>query len=342
MADRRSERATDGTPTLTFGLQNPRHPWWWLGERIAEALVGFTDQLLPGVRVSLTTPPALQGALYNPIEVSAGSLTFGVTTPSVSARMATEGTGPFGRPYPGLRAIATYPHRDYVVLAVDEALGVSTLEQVVERRLPLQLVTGRRSGDGVPDVLTFAIAEILRLYGTSYEEIETWGGRVVFGGPTHVGGLAMLDGSADALFHEAQMSPIWGEIAAARRIRVLPIRDDVREHLLREYGFERAEVPAGHASGATVATPTIDFSGWLLLCREDLPDEWAYAVARACDETRDLVEADQGDRHELELPIDPRDLFGPTAVPLHPGAQAYAVEKGYVETDGRSSEEGLT
>lgn len=315
-----------------------------MGERIAEALVGFTDPLLPGARVSLTTPPALQGALYNPIEVSRGSLVFGMTTPSVAARMATEGTRPFERPYPGLRAIASYPHVDYLVLAVDEELGVSTLDEIVERRLPLRLVTGRRSGDGIPDVLTFAVSEILKAYGLTFDLIEAWGGTVEFGGPTHVGGRLLLDGRADALFQEAQMSPIWAEIAAARRLRVLPIRDDVRAHMLGEYGFERAEVPAGHPSGATEATPTIDFSGWLLVCRDDLADGTAYAVARACDETRPLVEDDQRERHEIEIPIDPAYLFGRTAIPLHDGARAYAEEKGYLEAagGGRSQQGGRT
>lgn len=319
---------------LTFGVQNPRHPWWWVGERIAETLVGFTDPYLPRARVSLTTPPALQGALYNPIEVSSGALTFGMTTPSISARMALEGKGPFDRPYPGLRAIAAYPHVDFVVLAIDAGLGVASLEELVERRLPLRLVTGRRSADGVPDVLTFAVEEILRQYGASYEAIESWGGSVVYGGPTHVGGLLMRDGQADALFHEAQMSPTWGEIAAARSVRVLPIREDVREHMHRVYGFERAEIPAGHPSGAAEPTPTIDFSGWLLLCRDDLTDELAYTVARACDETRAGVEDDQQGRGEIEIPIDPRYLFNRTAIPLHEGARAYAAEKGYIDEGG--------
>lgn len=324
------ERVAGSAETLVFGVQNPRHPWWRLVEPVAEALVGFTDPLLPEVRVSLTTPPALQGALYNPIEVSTGALTLGVTTPSVAARLATEGKGPFARPYPNLRAIAVYPHRDYLVLAIDEALGIGSLEELVERRPPLRLVTGRRSGDGIPDVLTFAVEEVLRGYGASYAEIESWGGSVIYGGPTHVGGLLLLDGSADALFQEAQMSPMWGRIAAARRVRVLPIRDDVRAFMEREYGFAPAEVPAGHPSGAAEPTPTIDFSGWLLVCREDLPDAWAYAIARACDETRAEVEDGQRDSAEIELPIEPRSLFSETSIPLHEGARRYATERGYL------------
>jgi TRAP-type uncharacterized transport system substrate-binding protein len=316
---------------LTFGVQNPGHPWFWIGERVAEALVGFKAPLLPQARIALTTPPALQGALYNPIEVGSGALELGITTPSVSALMALNGKGPFDRAYPDLRAIAAYPHIDYIVLAIDEALGVSRLEELVERQLPLQLVTGRKSAEGVQDVLTFLIEEILKGYGASYQAIEDWGGSVVYGGATHIGGALVRDGKADALFHEAQMSPMWAEVAAARNVRVLPIRDDVRERIRSEFGFAFAEVPAGHPSGATETTPSIDFSGWLLFCRADLPDDVAYAIARACDETRAGVEDDQRERGELALPIDPGYLFGSTAIPLHDGARAYAQEHGYID-----------
>lgn len=325
------ERVAGDTPHLRFGVQNPGHPWFWAGERIVEALVGFTDPLLPQVRVSLTTPPALQGALYNPIEVATGALDLGITTPSVGARMAMQGQGPFDRAYPNLRAIAVYPHIDYFVFTVDAALGISTIEELVERRLPIRLVTGRRSGDGIPDVLTFAVGEILRAYGAPFEAIEEWGGSVIYGGPTHVGGLLMLDGRADALFQEAQMSPIWEQIAASRPVRILPIREDVRAHMRDVYGFALAEIPAGHPSGATEPTPTVDFSGWLVFCRDDFPDEYAYAVARACDATRGGVEDDQRDRGEVDIPIDPHYLFNNTVIPLHPGARAYAQEQGYID-----------
>ena len=177
-------------------------------------------------------------------------------------------------------------------------------------------------------MFTFAVAEILRGYGAPYDAMGHWGGSVVYGGPTHIGGLLMRDGRADALFHEAQMSPVWGAIAAARKVHILPIRDDVRDYMLRKYGFERAEIPAGHLSGAIDPTATVDLSGWLLLCRDDLPDEWAYAAARACDETRRGVEDDQAGRGEIEIPIDSRYLFNRTVIPLHAGARAYAEEKG--------------
>jgi TRAP-type uncharacterized transport system substrate-binding protein len=321
---------------LAFGAQNPGHPWWWLGARITERLVGFGDSLLPAARISLVTPTALQGALFNPVDVGSGLLDLAITTPSVTARMAAEGTGPYTEAFPALRALAAYPHIDYIVLLVEESLGVSSLEEIIERHVPLRLVTGRRTESGEQDVLTFAVEEILRAYGASYDAIEEWGGAVTFGGATHVGGSRLLDGRADALFHEAQMSPMWAQIAAAKAVRVLPIRDDVRTHMHDAFGFGSATVPAGHPSGAVVDTPTIDFGGWLVFCRDDLPDDVAYAVARAVDETRAEVEADQAGRGEIAIPIEPRALFGDTAIPLHDGARAYAEEHGYLTDRGRS------
>lgn len=321
---------------LRLGTQNPAHPWWYISERIAEALIGFRDPILPGRRVALYTPPALQGARANPIAVARGELDAAITTPSVTAKMATEGVGVYAEPYDGLRAIAAYPHIDFLVFMVDAATGISSFEELVERRYPLTLVTGRRSTDGADDVLTFAVEEVLRGYGISYATIEEWGGRVVYGGPTHIGGPLMLNGEADALFQEARSSPVWRQIADSRDVNVLAVDEGVRERMERAYGFAPATVPEGHYRGVDAPVPTVDFSGWLLFCREDLPDDWAYALARACDLTRPLV--DEGDaeiRRSLDLPLDPLYMFNETVLPLHEGAAAYARDREYLRGQGR-------
>jgi TRAP-type uncharacterized transport system substrate-binding protein len=316
---------------VRFGTQNPAHPWWSVGERVTEALVGFsTPALLPSVRISMVTPSALQGARNNPIEVSEGALEFGITTPAVTAKMAMEGTGVYDRPYPGLRAIASYPHIDFVVFMVDAATGITSLRQLVDEQRPLRVVTGRKSGDGQQDILTFTVEEVLRRYGASYERIEEWGGEVIYGGPTHIGGYRMLEGAADALFQEAQTARVWHEIADSRDVRVLGVAEDVIEGMRRDFGFARAAMPAGHYRGVVEETATVDFSGWLLFCREDVPDEWAYAFARACDETKEQVEAYPEVRRSLRTPIDPGYLFTETVIPLHDGAAAYARERGYL------------
>jgi uncharacterized protein len=98
------------------------------------------------------------------------------------------------------------------------------------------------------------------------------------------------------------------------------------------YGFARRQIPAGRWPGVTEPVQTVDFSGWLVFCRDDLPEEWAYAVAKACDRSRGAV--DEGPNNVtrcLALPLATSYMFTETAIPLHEGARRYAEDQGYVE-----------
>lgn len=317
----------DSTP-LRIGVQNVEHPWWHLAGWLTEALVGFGAPLLPDRRVAVVTPLRLQAARRNPIDVAEGRLDVAFTTPSVTAAMAVAGVGLYGHRYDGLRAIASYPHDDFLVFAVDSAIGVRSFDDVTGR--PLRLATGRGSDDGDHDVVTYAAEQVLRRHGSSYAQLREWGGSVAFAQSPHIGAKLMLEGEADAYFQEAQSAPFWRQLADSRDVVFLPVPEDTIASL-SELGFRRAEIPAGHYRGVDEPVPTIDFTGWLLFCREDLPAEVAYALARAVDETRPRVEAgDAVVRAPLTLPIDPVRLYGETVLPLHEGAEAYAREHGYV------------
>jgi uncharacterized protein len=255
----------------------------------------------------------------------------GITTPSVAARMALEGLGIYDRPAPGLRALAAFPHIDCIVFAVDSRTGIESLEQLVEQRYPLRLVTGRRSAPGNDDVLTFTVEEVLREYGTSYADLEAWGGSVTYGGPTHIGGRLLLGDGVDALFHEARTQSIWREIGEARPLNILSVREDVRETLRNRYGFGEYTIEPGDYRGVEAPVPTIDFSGWLVFCREDLPFDHAYALSRACAEIgANSMELPADVRRSLRMPIDVDYLFRETSIPLHPGAEAFAREHGHL------------
>ena len=142
----------------------------------------------------------------------------------------------------------------------------------------------------------------------------------------------MLDGRADAMFQEAEMLPIWSEIdALPGGVNYLPLSERVRDHMHDRFGFARSEIPAGRWPGVRAAVPTIDFSGWLVLCREDLPEDWAYAAAKAADLARGAVDAGPANVTRcLALPLEPGYMFTQTAVPLHAGARRYAEEQGYL------------
>jgi TRAP-type uncharacterized transport system substrate-binding protein len=321
--------AEQGDTVVRFGTQNPGHPWWVIGAALTEALVGFSEPLFPSLRVALTTPSALQGARNNPIEVGGGALDVGITTPSAAALLAMRGGGIYTEPVPNLRAIAAYPHIDYLVFAVDAATGIRSFEELIEKRYPLKLVTGRKAG-GEQDMLTYLVEQVLFAYGISYATIEEWGGEVIYGGPTHIGGHLMLEGKAEALFQEAQTAYVWPLIADSRPCNFLAVDPGIAREIEERLGFEHVEMPAGRYTGVEAPVSTVDFSGWLVFCRDDLPDEWAHALAQACDRTKEEVVGDQEVSRSLRTPIDPGYLFTKTSIPLHPGAEAYARSQGYL------------
>ena len=110
----------------------------------------------------------------------------------------------------------------------------------------------------------------------------------------------------------------------------ITLDDPVREQVAKACALSVRDIPAGHQIGNADPVPTVDFSGWLLFVRDDFPDDWAYALAQACDETRGQVDALPDLGNSLVRPIDPVSLFTETVVPLHPGALRYAEEHGFM------------
>jgi hypothetical protein len=65
------------------------------------------------------------------------------------------------------------------------------------------------------------------------------------------------------------------------------------------------------------------------VCRDDLDDDVARALAIACDELAVAGETLPADvRRSLRMPIDPSYLFTETAIPLHPAVAEVARERG--------------
>lgn len=329
---------------MRFVAQHPAHPWWAICVALIEELAG--ENLGTGApkreeyaglaagRFEIVTPPAMLGSTANLIEVGDGVADVGVTTPTAAAFMARAGTGPFARPYEGLRAIAAYPHDDFLIFLADTRFGVRSLAEFLRSSAPLRIVTGRRSVGDLDDVLTYCVGEIMREHGAGFEDIDKRdSSAMLFAGPTRGAGNLLLRGEADALFHEAQGNPMWGRVASQRDMVALTLAPAVMEDVGTRLRLRARTIPAGHQIGNSEPVPTLDFSGWLVFVDEQMPEEDAYALAMACDRTRKAVE-DVVTDEAVEKPIEAVSMFGETIIPLHRGAERYAVERGYVTAAG--------
>jgi hypothetical protein len=76
--------------------------------------------------------------------------------------------------------------------------------------------------------------------------------------------------------------------------------------------------------------PTLDFSGWPMVVRADMPDDVAYALCEAIEARRDLMPTDNYKPLDVAQ-LCANDEEAPRDVPLHPGAERFYGERGYLK-----------
>jgi uncharacterized protein len=302
---------------LLFGGAGPGTPWGTLGAITASALKR------DGYEVRID-PDASRGRC--PGLVSAGKLQFGATQ-ALAVKWAYAGVHRYSEagPLPRLRAIATIMHPAWLAVAVRWETGITDLAQVRERRLPVRVLGGT----------TELFEAILTYYGLSRELIESWGGRFLPGlavlpGPRFEVTPYVRSGEVD-LFLENIYAAYTPEIASLidasvlMNLRFLPLPADLISSVCREYGGEPGEIPYRLLRGVDKPVPSIYRPWQLIFGRDDMPDEFAYCLARAYDEQRDLFR-----QTHIPYSYDSREVAKDHGIPLHPGAAQYYRERGYV------------
>tara|TARA_B110000093_G_scaffold29905_1_gene30152 strand:+ start:1340 stop:2290 length:951 start_codon:yes stop_codon:yes gene_type:complete len=262
--------------------------------------------------------------------IANGEAEIGMTTPPVCATMAYWGIGPYAEKMQNLRAILSFPHDDRLVWAVPEEFGITSIRELKDQKLTFSI------GDADSPV-GFAVDKILAAYGISIEEQVAsgmWTGfkedylfKVVSHG---------IEGRADMIIHEGRKTPPWVQLSQGRKMTFLPIDSDVQDMMVMEYGFRKAVLSKGMIDGAvSVDTPTLDWSEWLLFTRADVPEDLVYLITKLVVEHKDLFElgfkGQPVEKSDLVCPMKPEEMWRNVGdIPLHPGAQRYFMENGYM------------
>ena len=96
--------------------------------------------------------------------------------------------------------------------------------------------------------------------------------------------------------------------------------------LAQEPGYQRATVPLALFRGVTRPIPTVMRPNHFIYVRDEAPDSFAYDVAKALDEHRDLFQV------QLEpWYYDPQTVAASKVIPVYPGALQYYRERGCVK-----------
>ena len=86
------------------------------------------------------------------------------------------------------------------------------------------------------------------------------------------------------------------------------------------------EIPLGLFRGVDRPIPTVARMGIVVYGRTDMPDDFAYTLAKAMDEHQDLLQWTH-----MNFSYNPHKVWKAFDVPLHPGAARYYKERGYTE-----------
>jgi TRAP transporter TAXI family solute receptor len=302
--------------------------WITIGSRIALGLDGYYSRLPKGSTVSVMTSDPGMMCLQSIHLVSEGAYHMGITTPGWFARLAMEGRPPFDKPMP-IRALAQFPHNDRMAFAVRKECGINTFADLREQKYPLKVSTVPPE-NWHPSV--WAVEIILNEHGITFEDIEKWGGKLLRDRPRFINdpGIAPASPGFDAIFDEALMTRRWTNMTEQHDTVFLPVEEEVMQKLENERGWVRGVIEKTRYRGMTEDVPTVDFSGWVLFCHEDMDEELAYLTIEAIDEQKHSIEALFPQPHAaLTGPVDMTTIGKTVPIPLHPGAERYYTEKGY-------------
>ncbi len=136
----------------------------------------------------------------------------------------------------------------------------------------------------------------------------------------------IISGKLDMVIDEGMDS--WGDVAVQHGMKFLSYSEPVLQQL-EKYGFQRARLDHGRIDGINDPTTVVDFSGWPIVVHKKFPDELAYHIAGVLDKIREDIPYDAAATPSMKQLCTSTEA-GPLDFPLHPGAERYYREKGYL------------
>jgi TRAP-type uncharacterized transport system substrate-binding protein len=258
-------------------------------------------------------------------QVASGEMHLAISNPAMYLALAVRGTGPFKRPIP-LRAITVIPSPDQLAFAVTEKTGLKSLREIRERRFPLRVSMRGQKDHALHPV----VDEVLAAAGFSLDDIVSWGGQVRYDDGLPMKGNrfgAVQRGEVDVIVDEAVRG--WLNTATEAGMRALPL-DETMLANLEAIGLRRAVIPKARYPMLSDDVPTLDFSGFAVYTHARVPDAVITSICVALEARKDRI----GWQEPGPLPIDQmcRDTAaGPLMIPLHPAAERFWRERGYLE-----------
>ena len=278
---------------------------------ISVALVQIMEQI-PSLGTLTLTPG---GGAANVVAVNEGQAELGITL-ALSAVDGAQGNPPYEQALQNVQHLFSL-HPFNLVILVAEDSDIQTVEDL----------RGRSVNVGPAGFTTGVVADMLfEAYGIDPSEVD-------------IRNLDITDasdqfrnGQLDALIYlpSDRMAP-YIDLAQARDVRIVPIDEEHRQALMEMHpSFRETTWPkeAGIYEGLDEPVPTVGFNNTIIVNGEQVGEQLGYDMVQAVAENFDQLVAVEASLGLME----PQDLAVPVnGMPLHPGAERYFEEQGWLE-----------
>ena len=295
-----------GGPTTKVTLAGGSLGGGW--SAISEGLATCFRRELPGA--AITNEPGRDGA--NAALVNSGRVQLGIVHATM-ARLALEGADPYRERLQNVRGISLVYRDSAFHFLIDSDLPFQSIDDIKRARYPLRLSASYRGS-----FMEIANKTVLAAHGISYEDLESWGGRVYFRALRPSVDL-MKEGRLDALgvnvqFPETNMR----EAGLRRNLRLLPLSSSAIAYVNERLETEASHIPAGTYTFAGSDVPTFSGSA-VLIAHSELAEELAYRLTGALVTNLDYLRR----VHRALSKLEPSDFPRVGTLPLHPGAERF-------------------
>jgi uncharacterized protein len=302
-------------------------PWGELGEYVRKAMEPYGYSIILcrncnrsyGPRLVSThdyPPPLDEVNLEDGVNMRLNArVDFGVTS-SAMLSTAYSGTPSNKNPYTNLRLIAKIEDPFYFLVAVRKESGIKDFARIKQLQLPVRIMGADNN-----------MMTILKYYGISAEDIKAWGGK------TGVTMEEALKGNFDIVsgfLASPSLNPessSWTTLSQKFDLYFIELPDELLKTMAQQ--SVDAELVVAHQNllrGVNRRIKTLGRSGESFFARDDTPEKAAYDLAKAIDE----YHADLKWYIRIYT-YDPKTVWKNFGVPLHPGAEKYYREVGYLK-----------
>jgi len=303
------------TYNLTLCGASPGGLWSLLGAGVDAAV----KKSFPGSTVTYQTSG---GGLANVALLDQGKCDLAIIH-DAEAKAGVQGLAPFQAPVTSMATIAQLytwaPMQAIVNADYAEEHGLTTLEDIAEKQLPIQLVLNRRG-----NIVSSVGESMLNAIGASPAQIEEWGGNVQYAASGEQGDL-MRDRRVDMLLNSLFVNhSSIRELASAIDVKLLPVRPETAAKVIEEWDIKDYTIPASAYDWNGQDTLTVTVSAQLFV-RADAGEEMVTDIAGA------LVEHVEELRgvHKAMSPLDLELMAGAATVPYHPAAATIFQKAGF-------------